>query len=94
MRLVLAARRTDRIESLAGELGNARAVTTDLSKANGASKLMADIENAGEHVELLVNNAGFGLGGRFAELDAKRQREMIDLNVGALTDLAARSRRG
>ena len=36
---------------------------------------------------MLVNNAGFGLIGRFAELDAKRQRQMIDLNVGALTDL-------
>ena len=86
-RLVLVARRTDRIEALASELGNARAVTADLSKANGAAKLIADVEAAGEHVELLINNAGFGLGGRFAELSAKRQREMIDLNVGALTDL-------
>ena len=48
---------------------------------------MADIEANGEAVDLLVNNAGFGLIGRFAELDAKRQRQMIDLNVGALTDL-------
>jgi len=88
MRLALAARRTDRIESLAGELGNARAVTADLAKPDGVDRLMRNIADAGEHVELLVNNAGFGLGGRFAELDAKRQREMIDLNVGALTDLA------
>jgi hypothetical protein len=86
-RLVLVARRTDRLERLAEELGNARAVALDLSKANAASKLMADIEGAGEQVELLVNNAGFGLIGRFAELDAKRQRQMIDLNVGTLTDL-------
>src|SRR5439155_22659165 len=86
-RLVLAARRKERLESLAKELGNARAVAIDLSKANAAAKLMADIEGAGEEVELLVNNAGFGLIGRFAELDAKRLRQMIDLNVGALTDL-------
>ena len=39
---------------------------------------------------LLINNAGFGLTGRFAELDATRQREMIDLNCGALTELATR----
>ena len=87
-RLVLAARRTDRLEALAGELGNARTVTADLAKANGAAKLMRDIADAGEHVEYLINNAGFGLRGRFAELDAKRQREMIDLNIGALTELA------
>ena len=86
-RLVLAARRKDRLEALAKELGNARAVAVDLSKATAATKLMADIEAAGEGVEILVNNAGFGLIGRFAELDAKRERQMIDLNVGALTDL-------
>ena len=86
-RLVLVARRTARIATLADELGNARAVTADLSKANAAARLLADIAAAGEHVETLINNAGFGLGGRFAKLDAKRQREMIDLNVGALTDL-------
>jgi short-subunit dehydrogenase len=48
---------------------------------------MADLEAHGETVDLLVNNAGFGLIGRFAELDPKRERQMIDLNVGALTDL-------
>ncbi|MEO7634534.1 MAG: SDR family oxidoreductase [Sphingomicrobium sp.] len=87
-RLVLAARRTDRLEALAGELGNARAVTADLAAPDGVAKLLADIAAAGEHIDLLINNAGFGLGGRFAELDATRQREMIDLNIGALTDLA------
>ena len=86
-RLVLAARRKDRLEALAAELGNARAVAIDLSRANAAAKLMTDLEANGEQVELLVNNAGFGLIGRFAELDAKRQRQMIDLNVGALTEL-------
>jgi short-subunit dehydrogenase len=86
-RLVLVARRKDRLEALAGELGNARAVAIDLSKANAAAKLMADIEAHGESIDLLANNAGFGLIGRFAELDAARQRQMIDLNVGALTDL-------
>jgi short-subunit dehydrogenase len=86
-RLVLIARRKERLESLAKELGNARAVAIDLSKANAAVKLMADLNDAGEEVETLVNNAGFGLIGAFAELDAKRQRQMIDLNVGTLTDL-------
>jgi hypothetical protein len=85
--LVLVARRKDRLEELAKELGNARAVAIDLSKKDAAAKLLAEIGANGEIVDLLVNNAGFGLVGRFAELDAKRQRQMIDLNVGALTDL-------
>ena len=86
-RLVLAARRKDRLDALAAELGNARVVAIDLGEKGSAAKLMADIGRAGEHVDLLINNAGFGLGGRFAELDALRQREMIDLNIGTLTDL-------
>jgi len=86
-RLVLAARRKDRLEALVDELGNARAVAIDLSKSGSAAKLLADLKAAGEQVEILINNAGFGLIGRFAELDAKREREMIDLNVGTLTDL-------
>ena len=86
-RLVLAARRKERIEELARELGKARAVAIDLSKKDSAARLLADIEANGETVDLLLNNAGFGLIGRFAELDAKRERQMIDLNVGTLTDL-------
>jgi hypothetical protein len=86
-RLVLAARRKDRLEALAKELGDARVVTIDLSKPNAAAKLLADIDAAGERVDLLVNNAGFGLIGRFSELDAKRERQMIDLNIGVLMEL-------
>lgn len=84
---MLVARRKDRLQQLAKELGNARAVAIDLSKKDAAAKLLADVEANGEVVDVLVNNAGFGLIGRFAELDAGRLRQMIDLNVGALTDL-------
>lgn len=86
-RLVLAARRKDRLQALAAELGNARANAIDLGETGSAARLMSEIEAAGERVELLVNNAGFGLIGRFAELDGARLRAMIDLNVGSLTEL-------
>ena len=86
-RLVLVARREQRLQELASELGRARAVAIDLSKPNATAKLMADLGANGEVVDLLVNNAGFGLIGSFAELDARRERQMIDLNVGALCDL-------
>lgn len=85
--LVLAARRKERLEELALELGNARAVEIDLSETDAAARLMADVAAHGETIDLLVNNAGFGLIGHFAELDAKRERQMIELNVLTLTDL-------
>jgi short-subunit dehydrogenase len=87
-RLVLVARRKEQLDALAAELGNARSIEMDLSEAGACDRLMADLAAHGEHVELLVNNAGFGLTGRFAELDGKRQRQMIDLNCGALAELA------
>ncbi|HET6940701.1 MAG TPA: SDR family oxidoreductase, partial [Sphingomicrobium sp.] len=86
-RLVLAARRKDRLDALATELGNARAVAIDLSQPGAIKTLLADLDNADEQVGTLINNAGFGLRGRFVELDAAREREMIDLNIGTLTEL-------
>lgn len=86
-RLVLAARRKDRLEAIAAKVGNARVVAIDLAEPGAAARLIADCDAAGETIDLLVNNAGFGLRGQFVELDAARQREMIDLNVAALTDL-------
>src|SRR6187551_2093415 len=86
-RLVLAARRKDRLEALVKDLGNARAVAIDLSEHDAATQLVAEIEAAGETIDLLVNNAGFGLHGRFDKADPARLHQMIDLNCGALTDL-------
>ena len=86
-RLVLAARRKDRLDSLAAELGHARSVEIDLSGEDAAAELIRNLSDAGETVDLLVNNAGFGLHGRFDKADPKRLRQMVDLNCGALTDL-------
>jgi short-subunit dehydrogenase len=86
-RLVLVARREDRLRTLADEVGNARVIAMDLSAHDAVERLVADLDAAGAEVELLINNAGFGQIGRFVSLDARRQREMIDLNIGTLTDL-------
>lgn len=59
-RLVLAARRKDRLEGLAKELGNARVVAIDLSRPTAATKLMADLDGNGETVDLLVTTPGSG----------------------------------
>ncbi|MFL6862239.1 MAG: SDR family NAD(P)-dependent oxidoreductase [Allosphingosinicella sp.] len=85
--LVLVARRKDRLEALAAELGGAHAIAADLARPGAAAETFEAIAALGLEVGTLINNAGFGLGGRFAELDAGRQIEMIDLNVRALTEL-------
>lgn len=90
--LVLVARRRDRLEALAEELTaahdvNAHVIVCDLSESSAPAQLHATIEDEGLAVEYLVNNAGFGSNGAFAELDADRELQMIDLNVRSLVHL-------
>jgi hypothetical protein len=93
--LVVVARRRPRLEELAGQVRTAHArrvevVEADLATAAGRDRLWQATERLGEPVEMLVNNAGFGLAGSFLELDRERQLEMVALNVTAVTDLAHR----
>ena len=89
--LVLAARRRDRMEALAGELRSARVaveiVATDLEDPAAPAAMFEAVEGRGIALHTLVNNAGFGLRGRFAALPLDRQMAMIALNVTALTRL-------
>lgn len=85
--LVLVARRKDRLDALAKELGNARAVALDMGQPDSAEHLKADLAKHKETVATLINNAGFGLWGPVVQHDPRRLREMIDLNCGTLTDL-------
>lgn len=92
-RLVLAARREDRLRKLADELSaqhkvEASVVTCDLGKPDGAKELAIEIGRKGHVVDVLVNNAGFGLRGKFASLSFDRQLEMIQVNVTSATALA------
>jgi short-subunit dehydrogenase len=85
--LVLVARRRDRLEALAAELGGAEVIAMDLSAAGAPQRLLAELGARRLHADVLINNAGFGLVGRFAALPLDRQREMIELNIRALTEL-------
>jgi uncharacterized protein len=58
-----------------------------LAAASGSASLINAVDAEGLAIETLINNAGFGLGGKFADLPLERQREMIDLNVSTLTEL-------
>lgn len=84
--LILVARRAERMQQLASELpGPAQVVSCDL--ANDAAGLAARVAELGVEVDLLVNNAGFGTHGRFADIDAVRDAELVRVNCEALVTL-------
>jgi short-subunit dehydrogenase len=60
-------------------------VVGDLGTASGVDALTARLH--GRAIEVLVNNAGFGTYGRFAEVDADREHELVAVNVDALVRL-------
>lgn len=84
--LMLVARRRERLETLAAELGGAEIVEADLATDAGVKAVLAAIGD--RPVERLINNAGSGLRGHFAELDGEAQAAMIRLNCVALMALA------
>ena len=86
-RLILTARRVDRLQTLAEELHAAhgtecRIETADLSRAEECSRLCEAL--ADEQIDIFINNAGFGVCGRFLETDAERELSMAKVNVLAL----------
>ena len=92
--LVLVARSPERLEAVASELRAigvpVLALSIDLSVPGAAATVHDQVTRAGLDIEVLVNDAGFGMHGRFIELDAARQLEMIQVNVAALTALTRR----
>ena len=87
--IVLVARRRDRLDVLAREIGpQAHVIAADLGEREAPARTVAEAARRGLRVRTLINNAGFGLAGRFDALPLARQLEMIDLNVRALTELS------
>jgi uncharacterized protein len=85
--LVIVARRKDRLEKLAAELGgNVEVLEADLTQPAGVDAVTSRLARG--DIGMLVNNAGFGTNGVFAELPVERELEEIDLNVRALTQLS------
>src|SRR5205085_8966587 len=84
----------DGLGKLARELtaggGPSILVTCDLERADACDSIAAALKKQGVEVEYLVNNAGFGLFGRAAELDRTEQLGIIAVNIRALTDLSLR----
>lgn len=92
MHLVLVARREERLEALAGELKRehgirTRVIALDLAAPDAAGALHQRLHGESIAVDVLVNNAGFGVFGEFLEVPWERQRQMLELDVLALVHL-------
>ena len=90
--LILVARSEDALNQLAGDLHDEHGVTVDvmaadLSETANRDNIAQACAELGREVDLLINNAGFGTMGAFAKADTARERQEVDLNVTALTDL-------
>jgi hypothetical protein len=91
--VVLVARTESKLQELASELASkhgvsARAVAADLADPAAPGQLMERLKAEGVQVEVLVNNAGYGGYGAFAETDLEAELKMIQLNISALTALS------
>lgn len=87
--LILAARSGDRLsavkEELAGQYGvQVEVRVQDMTEEDAAERLLAQTEDQGKQVDVLVNNAGFGDHAGFVDADWERQRQMVELNILAL----------
>lgn len=94
--LVLVARRVDRLEEVANGLRDrhgvrVEVVAMDLGKAEAAADLHREVtENRSIQVDVLVNNAGFGLYGSAVDLPWAKERAMLELDILTLVDLSKR----
>ena len=80
--LILVARRRDRLEELARELGGAEVLSADLAREDELKRVEERI-SAEPRLDLLVNNAGFGTKGYFFEIPVESQDQMHRLHVMA-----------
>jgi hypothetical protein len=90
--IVLVARKRDTLERAAGQLGGKfggriQVFAADLRLPAAPQAIFDFLHNENIPIEVLVNNAGFGLGGEFAETDLQRELDMIQVNIAALTHL-------
>jgi uncharacterized protein len=88
--VTLVARRAERLEQLAVELGSALALPADLTDEQAREQLAGAVRELGRDVELLVNCAGFGIYKPFHESSRERELEQLRLLCEAPLDLTHR----
>ena len=81
--LFLVARSEGKLREVAEEVGHASVIVADLASPAAPQKIF----DAAGPVDVLINNAGFGISGPFVETDLKAELEIIQVNIAALTHL-------
>jgi short-subunit dehydrogenase len=90
--LIITARNQAELEKIAKELQTAHGnyvhvIPADLAQPEAPQQIFAEIERRGLPVDILINNAGFGSYGTFAESDPRTSLSMVEVNIAALTAL-------
>ncbi len=90
--VVLVARRRDRLHALANELTGKRGIKAyviaeDLVDPAAPQRIVEEVKRDGLQIDYLVNNAGFGATGLFAQTDPARELAMVQVNITALVAL-------
>jgi short-subunit dehydrogenase len=90
--VILVARSRDKLENLASELRRSQSVAAevlefDLASPSVGAHLAQELRDRNLQVNLLINNAGFGVRGAFRNLTLQRQMEMLRLNNAAVVEL-------
>lgn len=81
--LILVARRKDKLKSLKKELTtDVQIIPLDLSQMDNVEQLYNEVKD--QDIDILINNAGFGLFGQFDKTDFETEMKMIDVNIRAL----------
>jgi len=91
-KLVLTARRKDRLEELARRLTATHKINTvvfpaDLADSSAPEKIFAFTKEKGIEIDLLINNAGFGQYGEFHSIEKQRLLDMVQVNCHAVVHL-------
>lgn len=90
--LILAARSEDKLNELAEQLRSAYSIEAavipmDLAQSGAAEQLAEEVSRRSLHVDILINNAGFGTLNRFDRIEPARISQELQLNVASLTGL-------
>lgn len=95
LNLVLVARTGEKLEVIADELRSRHGIVVekipfDLAQPGAGERLADELTVRALHIDLLINNAGFGDQGRFIELSLERQVQMITLQNATVIELTHR----